>query len=381
MKNKYLRSFLIAGSLFLFACGGGGTDGGGNSAGQNSGGNNNSSGGGSSAGAPVPHWFVSSGLGRDSQLASLSCPTATLCFASGTNEILTSNDTGQSWTISYQDLTRPSGGLVYLSGISFPDPLNGIANLAGQNPLVTTGDGGNTWTATNTAFGTSFAFTDSKHGAASELNLLGLQYTTDGGITWPAATITVGGVSTPLANYFFTKPAFVPSNSGSSSVGYAGAYILDSTHMNFISVLLKTTDSGATWIDVPTPPGSQRFMVVTFTDSSHGWIGTFEGNVLATTDGGATWASHSIAIPVPILAISCVGSSNCWTVAGNTIQASLDGGATWTEQNAPDSTGFFTNYYDIHFADAMHGVVVGYRYQTVGGPGTDFAAYTTTGGF
>lgn len=379
--RRYLITvtFLIFSSLLLSSCGGGG--GGSNPPGLNNGGGNNNPGGGAPGGGAVTYWYMSSGLGRDSQLGSVSCPTANLCFASGTNEILKSTDAGQSWTVSYQDLTRPSGGTFYLSGISFQDPLNGVANLSGSNPLVKTQDGGNTWTASNVLFGTSFSFADSKHGVSSELNLLSLQYTTDGGSTWPSAAITVGGIGTNLPGYFISKPMFIPSNSGNSSVGYAVAGKSDFNHLNFTSILLKTTDSGATWVDIPTTYSSQLFDVVTFIDSNRGWIGTFQGNVITTADGGGSWASHSIGNGAPVTAISCVGSLNCWVLAGSTIQASTNGGTTWTQQTPPAGSGYFIDYYDIHFTDAMHGIVLGYRYQTVGGPGSDFAAYTATGGF
>jgi photosystem II stability/assembly factor-like uncharacterized protein len=352
---------LIITAVFLTHCGGGGaptTSTPGDGGGSNSG---------------VSHWTVSSGLGRDSQLSSISCPTTNLCFTSGSNEILISTDIGQSWTVSYQDPTGLNG--FYNSGISFPDPLNGIANLAASKPLVKTQDGGNTWTASNVIFETSFAFADSKHGAAKAN---GIQYTTDGGITWPAAAITVGGISTPLTGYLISKPAFIPTNSGNSSIGYMVAGTSD-PYLNYRSILLKTTDSGATWTDIPTPYGSQLFQVVYFTDINHGWVGTLQGNVISTSDGGATWANHYAGIGV-VTAISCVGISNCWVLAGNTLRVTTDGGTTWAMQTAP-AGGLITYYYDIHFVDTTHGIVAGYRFQTLGGPGSDFAAYTTTGGF
>lgn len=87
-----------------------------------------------------------------------------------------------------------------------------------------------------------------------------------------------------------------------------------------------------------------------------------DGNaILRTTDGGATWAPH--VVTTEHLGSVRFTDTNTGTVVGDngTILRTRDGGATWT----PQTSGTATRLYDVFFADADTGTVVGYINGTI----------------
>jgi len=53
--------------------------------------------------------------------------------------------------------------------------------------------------------------------------------------------------------------------------------------------VLKTTDGGQTWKQIP-DQFKNKIRSVWFTDTQHGWALSIDRDILATTDGGATWS-------------------------------------------------------------------------------------------
>ena len=75
----------------------------------------------------------------------------------------------------------------------------------------------------------------------------------------------------------------------SARVGYATVQSYDPAPTNTQRLVVKTTDGGATWREMPlaTGPGLQEFGIG-FADERTGWVGTRAGG-FATLDGGASW--------------------------------------------------------------------------------------------
>ena len=112
-------------------------------------------------------------------------------------------------------------------------------------------------------------------------------------------------------------------------------------------VILRTTDGGQTWTDVPhryREHNRYQFYGVHFVSPTTGWVVGDVGIVLKTTDGGATWVDQSIPsnwVPTPqdLLDVSFADANNGWVVGwGGVIYHTTDGGRTWEQQNPGPST-------------------------------------------
>jgi len=146
--------------------------------------------------------------------------------------------------------------------------------------------------------------------------------------------------------------------------------------------IYKTTDGGATWVEVASMTGTY-FRALGFVDANHGFAGniapgyfpnvTDENVLYETKDGGATWAPVT-GLPLPagtgICAIDIVKDRyvNAGVLDERTIihaggrvggpavlLRSVDGGATW---KAIDLAAHAATLLDVKFFDANNGIVV-----------------------
>lgn len=103
--------------------------------------------------------------------------------------------------------------------------------------------------------------------------------TQDGGATW-AAVYNSGRVHENC--WKMSWP--------SKRVGYATVQSYDQSPANTKRVVVKTTDGGKTWRELPLidAPGVQQFGIG-FVDEQRGWVGCINTGY-ETRDGGATWA-------------------------------------------------------------------------------------------
>jgi photosystem II stability/assembly factor-like uncharacterized protein len=123
--------------------------------------------------------------------------------------------------------------------------------------------------------------------------------------------------------------------SGVTFVGTTGYAVGNS------GIILKSTDSGQTWVrqhqDIY--PGS--LMATSFSDASRGWAVGFDATVLRTSNGGQTWVDSSQGVPsdVNLLAVQAVSSNTAW-IGGGPVDGYLartsDGGQTWVRERLPD---------------------------------------------
>jgi photosystem II stability/assembly factor-like uncharacterized protein len=359
-------------------------------------------GGGGGAGAPAsttnnpppsgsrPSWQVATGL-IVGILSTVSCPDSTHCFAAslsngsntGSSRIIKSTDMGHSWTGIFQENGTSARNW---TEIYFSDSLNGSIVGAGvQHPMKTV-DGGTTWTnITNLSVPYALVFNDANHGVYSGLygaNLtppVSLSSSSDGGTTWVDTSITSSYSSTGyLPDFVFKKPVFVTSSTGSkTTTGFAVGQTGGGVYQH---LLIKTTDGGATWTEIPTGYPTaisprKTFSSIYFTDANHGWIGTLEGTILHTADGGTTWTTQTVNLSDSVNVVNCADSLHCLAITlGSLVYGSVDGGTTWTQQTMPTVTGV-TAFSDIAFMDNLHGVLIGTS------NGNEYVLYTLTGGF
>jgi photosystem II stability/assembly factor-like uncharacterized protein len=163
--------------------------------------------------------------------------------------------------------------------------------------------------------------------------------TTDSGESW---------VSVYTGNGSFNSICF-PEN---ETTGYvAGDF----------NTVFKTTDGGSSWQTVNTNiSGTHFYNSVEFINNQQGFIVGTNGIILKTTDGGINWLNLRKEVTLGGMeSIDFPENAKTGYVAGlgsvNRILKTTDGGNTWIPQSVNTSRGFFK----IHFLDNDTGYVVG----------------------
>lgn len=219
-----------------------------------------------------------------------------------------------------------------LLGVEFPDSLNGY--ISGVNGfLQKTTDGGITWTnisptSAGDLYGLSFVSNAEGYIGSNNGDVF---KTSNGGTNWVK-------VSTPTNIFGYGSFAFITSDTG-----YAGGGA-SSTEGS----LLRTTDSGVTWKNVPIPGLSSVYDMI-FLNQSTGFICGIHNQIFKTSDGGKSWTQATINTSTTSSTILlnkikftssgigyCVGHSVFFDA--NFILKSTDNGSTWNQIASPPQT-------------------------------------------
>ncbi|OJJ18696.1 hypothetical protein BKI52_24125 [marine bacterium AO1-C] len=151
------------------------------------------------------------------------------------------------------------------------------------------------------------------------------------------------GTSRSLQSVFFVD----------DKVGYAaGEGILS-------SVLLKTTNGGATWTSLPNNIATGEVLGLYFTDVNTGWIST-RNALHQTTDGGISWVKR-IDLPNNSQGGVTFKNNTIGIVYGshNAPYYTLDGGQHWQQSTFPSGS----NLRYIHYVEGSSGVIYGVSYN------------------
>jgi photosystem II stability/assembly factor-like uncharacterized protein len=272
----------------------------------------------------------------------VACPSTSVCFAAGADDsgdaiVAQSTDFGASWS----DESLPSGALE-LDAISCEDVSDCVA--VGRGTVLTTNDGGNTWTLSDppTPQTTLLGVRCSGSGGSGTCIAVGMSpnpggpydgeiaLSTDGGDTWTASTLPpnapgVGDVTCPTTTLCIA----------------VGAEILESS------------DGGQTWQYSEVDGGTEALRSISCSSTTQCIAlganpeGEYDTSAAATaiitTDGGQTWQQDSSPVGSAGLdEIACTDASNCIAGGGKTIAdgiasfaMSSDGGRTWTSTSPP----------------------------------------------
>lgn len=144
--------------------------------------------------------------------------------------------------------------------------------FGGGGPIAKTTDGGTTWVMQARDVQEevrSVSFADKNNGVAVGRNGLVLM-TSDGGTTWVRKTLPAG-----FRNAYLMAADTVLGGETAVVAGYD-------------SVVLRTTDRGASWEALRVPP-DRTFLSVAFTSALRGWLVGSRGSIFWTFDGGDTW--------------------------------------------------------------------------------------------
>jgi photosystem II stability/assembly factor-like uncharacterized protein len=218
------------------------------------------------------HW---SAVGANLPTTSPSASWVSVQFRDATNVIaldsngLTarSSDGGATWASGTRlPSGSPTAVLVFANA--------NVGAAAGSFGLLTTSDGGLSWTAHPIAFGiVSMAYVNPTTLVAVD-GFGAVQRSTDGGATWQTSfsdgSRDLGGVR----------------------IGPAGAGVA----FGQFGRLLHTSDGGATWVDLTRSGVDDNFSEGWFVSATEGYL--LSDRIYRTTDGGLTWAlDQAVRIP------------------------------------------------------------------------------------
>ena len=142
--------------------------------------------------------------------------------------------------------------------------------------------------------------------------------TEDGGATWNT-------VFTSTRTYeIFWKASFPTAD-----VGFATIQSYNTTTTQ--RYIVKTTDGGLTWIELPLANSGVREFGIGFIDENVGWVGG-ENSGYETLDGGLTWTSKNIGQYANKMSIvsNTDGSKTCYAVGLNVYKMETSNLATTT---------------------------------------------------
>jgi photosystem II stability/assembly factor-like uncharacterized protein len=228
--------------------------------------------------------------------------------------ILTSLDGGTTWTPQATTI-----GSTTLTSVFFTSPTKGWI-VGSDETLLTTNDGGNNWTVVTNTLGNQnlyhdILFTSPDTGyIAGTFGATGyIKRTYDGGLTWQTANVSKG-----MDAMHFT------SNLKGWACGSRG-------------LIVATTDGGVTWTEQTTAGANQTFNLygIFMVSDTEGWACGNPTTFLYTTDGGTTWASKAAGTNAGKTDVHFINSQVGYNITtsslgGSTpIRSTTDGGTTW----------------------------------------------------
>jgi len=239
--------------------------------------------------------------------------------------ILKTTNSGNNW------FTQNSGTLKNLRGIDFPDENTGY--LTGDSGIfIKTTNKGINWSILKLPIVSNFRkvqFIDDNTGWILSFGIL--LKTFNGGINW--------------IQEFETKNFMFAITFPDISTGY----ICYTSSAITISSILKTTNSGSNWFEIPNL-FSGTMTSLYFINSNTGWVAGSNNQIYKTINGGNNWLNQSIP-PIPIndfFSIFFTDSLNGWASAGNLVYKTTTGGILTgfsnTSSEIPDRYYLSQNY-------------------------------------
>ena len=288
---------------------------------------------------PRLEWEVQNS-GVTARLRGLSAVSPQVAWASGANgTVLRTVDGGINWqlrpvtgasTLDFRDVDAMSDHVAYVLSIGPGE----------ASRIFKTNDGGAHWDLQfqdkgPAVFLDAMAFWDADRGVAVGDSVRGALYiltTTNGGRTWTRLD------TAPLPAALPNEGAFAASGTNVAVSGRSDAWIATGA-----SRVLHSTDGGRTWTvaTTPVPSGeSSGIFSVAFRDRDHGVVvgGDYRdesaavSNAAITSDGGAAWRSSTRGLSGYRSVVAWVPTTTSSYVAAGPsgVDWSVDDGRTWT---------------------------------------------------
>ena len=155
-----------------------------------------------------------------------------------------------------------------------------------------------------------------------------------------------------------------------SNTGYRAVFFRDA-NLGWITggKLIKTTDGGTTWTDIPAPHGGEYNSIFAISDQKLWMVGDF-GRIVHSTDGGATWITQNSLVQNGLTSVFFTDENNGWAAGWEgTLLRTTNGGTNWVKQTF---TFTFTNEIrTVFFTDANNGwLAAGSKYAKTTNGGT-----------
>lgn len=207
------------------------------------------------------------------------------------------------------------------------------------------------------------AFATQKNGAAVSEDGNRIMYSNDGGITWKPAKVDVDVSKHNLFDVVFSD----------TQTGWVvGSYDTSNPPGKRLSNLLKTMDSGASWVNQPLPDYiilGNPFRVW-FDKSGNGWILPYGGHaIFRTSDEGKTWQQLIFREAHPTIKSSAGWIHMGWHIFDSKhliicgqmgiLIETKDGGEIWTAIETGFSDLKVEGLEDLYFSDEKNGWAVG----------------------
>lgn len=230
------------------------------------------------------------------------------------NTILTTNDGGNTWTSQTSPLSASAG---HLNGVWFNSPTIGWI-LSSSDTVLTTIDGGTTWIPKEIPG--VYKYNDIQFVSADTGFLVGengtqgvIKRTFNGGATWQTAT-------TPKVLY--------GAHFANSHIGYATGYL---------GFIYGTTNAGATWVEQKAGGATiaNNLYAVFMLSPAEGWVAGNTSSIWYTTDSGQTWTSRNSGTNAGKKAVHFFDSQRGWLGTTSSLggakplRSSIDSGKTW----------------------------------------------------
>ncbi len=339
-------------------------------------------------------WTWQNPLPQGNDLRAVQFLNADTGFIAGDGgSFLKTEDGGATWSLS----RVPTGSLIF--SMAFKDAQTGVVVTNGSNNdsvpkygLYRTEDGGKSWRETMAMEANAGTIVQWPGGNTVYVtNDSTIKVSRNGGLDW-SPCVSFGYNSGHILSSFWDADRgyfFGPGDSSKSGRKLYRTYdgcahfdsrsLPDSTGYNFIhfrdarngivmgertsgEILLRTQDSGNTWIEVK-PLGDQmwNFQSIQYTDSMTAFGFGGDGSVQKTRDGGATWTPVGVGNGSLVLWGAAFPTERVAYRVGNSglIEKSLDGSATWQEITHIDLGRFGSQLKDLDFVDAQIGCGAG----------------------
>ncbi|HEX8459227.1 MAG TPA: YCF48-related protein [Pyrinomonadaceae bacterium] len=146
------------------------------------------------------------------------------------------------------------------------------------------------------------------------------------------------------ASLYLTNIFFVSATQG---------WMLGST--SDTTYILYTKDGGETW--TKQHETTVGLFDIKFVSDQVGWAVGSSGTVLHTSDSGVTWERQVSGTTALLAGLATINTNTAWIAGANgTMLFTENGGKTWTACKVNTNVSLS----DISFADARHGIAVGY---------------------
>jgi photosystem II stability/assembly factor-like uncharacterized protein len=216
-----------------------------------------------------------------------------------------------------------SGGNCLAAGYKFD-----VVSERGEWPLVTTTDGGATWSSRVYPQG------------QDEPGLLPVN-----GVSCPAASrcVLVGGQTTWTTEQGgggLALDDLSVGNADFNGVGCAGKSLCVAVGEE--GEIVTSPDGGVSWAGRASGTQEALYAVACPTSSLCVAVGD-GGTIVTSTDGGITWASRTSGTDAILYGVACPSPSTCLAVGselftGGVVLARTDGGTSWSERSLPPGT-------------------------------------------